>query len=110
MLGSRLLGQCRRNGWENATAYLPELDLSRTSADHYLVAVGEEVAAELEQRARLRCGDRAGREQIARPERRSARRHVRDELRAGPVERARIAACEHARIELELEVDVEGPV
>src|SRR5437764_215164 len=80
-------------------AYLAELDGAGVAADHDLVAVREELAAELDQRARLGSRDRPRREQVARTEHRAVGDQVRDELRPGPVQRAHIAARQHVAIE-----------
>src|SRR4029077_9026924 len=69
-----------------------------------------EVAAELDQRARLRRGDRSCREQVARAESRAVRREMGEELRPRPVQRARVAVSQRTPIECQLEVDAERPV
>src|SRR5581483_2974611 len=89
---------------------LAQLDAGCATADHDLGTVREEALAELEQRPRLRRRDRARRQQVAGTQSCAVRREMRDELRGGPVERARVAPRTYVAVDLELELDVERPV
>src|SRR3954452_2041830 len=103
---------CARRGWltGNSPAHLAQTDAAGCALEDDGVAVAQEARAALEQRALAAgrgAGDRAGGVDVAGPRARAVDGRVRELLREGPVQVARVGAADRRPVELDLQLDVE---